>query len=84
MGVRAEGHGLEKTRRGAAERARLWRRRSVRGWGARVSGPFYVSWAQRWPSDLESGVKMTWAEHSNLLILKLAHYCGVTSIFNFF
>jgi hypothetical protein len=38
--------------------------------GARVSAPFYVSWAQRRPSDHESRVRMTWAEHSNGLILR--------------
>jgi hypothetical protein len=75
-----------KTRCGAAERARCGaaeraRRGAERGAGlgegpqcelrgARVSAPFYVSWAQRRPSDHESRVRMTWAEHSNGLILR--------------
>ena len=80
---RARFRAVRKTRRGAAEKARgrtarcgtargarLGRRRAVRSWGARVWGPFYVSWAQQRPLDLKSRVRMTWAEHSNRLILR--------------
>ena len=67
-----------KTWHGDAERARgrmPWCATGEKALGAqlgraRVLGPFYVSWAQRRPSDLESRVRMTWAEHSNGLILR--------------
>jgi hypothetical protein len=63
-----------KTRCGAAEKARrgaaLGEGPRCEAVGGRVSAPFYVSWAQRRPSDHESRVRITWAEHSNGLILR--------------